>query len=626
MKMREYMSTQETMRGLLEKKDKRKGSGAPVECLGMTFQSDEKRREYFLDKLREKLKDPEFRKIEGFPIGEDEDILALSDPPYYTACPNPFLDDFIKFYGKPYDPEHDDYKREPFAADVSEGKSDPIYNAHSYHTKVPHKAIMRYILHYTEPGDIVFDGFCGTGMTGVAAQLCGDIKAVESLGYKVENDGTILQQEFDDEGKKTWRPFSKLGCRRAALNDLSPAATFIAYNYNAPMDVVEFDREAKRILDEVETECGWMYETIDPKNGAKGKINYTVWSDVFVCPHCITEVVFWDAAVDQKVGQVRDEFPCPKCGAMLKKLRMERAWVTKFDQALNQAVKIAKQVPVLINYTVKNKRYEKIPDDFDYDLIDKVENSNIPYWYPHNRLPMGRETRRNDPIGMTHVHHFFTKRNLWALAKAESIFNKNSRYQFLFTGIMNRALKLNQLHLKYYLFGGGGCNAGHRKGTLYAPSISMETPITELLEDRIKSQIRGFRTYSSGSERKAIVSTSSASCAPEQARANVFDYVFIDPPFGANLNYSELNSLWESWLLVFTNNFTEAIENPVQGKGPSQYRKLMEQAFKEVFRMLKPGRWLTIEFSNTRAGFKNTNCLIFLSYTITTCTFYPFRV
>jgi len=42
-----------------------------VECLGMTFENDEMRREYFLEKLREKLKDPEFRKIEGFPIGSD---------------------------------------------------------------------------------------------------------------------------------------------------------------------------------------------------------------------------------------------------------------------------------------------------------------------------------------------------------------------------------------------------------------------------------------------------------------------------------------------------------------------------------------------------------------------------
>lgn len=31
----------------------------------------------------------------GFPHGEIEDILNLSDPPYYTACPNPFVRDFI---------------------------------------------------------------------------------------------------------------------------------------------------------------------------------------------------------------------------------------------------------------------------------------------------------------------------------------------------------------------------------------------------------------------------------------------------------------------------------------------------------------------------------------------------
>ena len=57
-----------------------------VECLGVTFPNDDARRAYFTQKLREKLKDPAFRKIEGFPIGDDEDILALSDPPYYTAC------------------------------------------------------------------------------------------------------------------------------------------------------------------------------------------------------------------------------------------------------------------------------------------------------------------------------------------------------------------------------------------------------------------------------------------------------------------------------------------------------------------------------------------------------------
>ena len=133
------------------------------------------------------------RHLDGFPLGEDEDILALSDPPYYTACPNPYINDFIQRFGKPYDPKQDDYRCTPFVGDVSEGKNDPIYNAHSYHTKVPHKAIKKFIKHYTKEGDIVFDGFCGSGMTGVAAQMLN---------------------------------------RRAVLVDLCPAATFIAYNYN----------------------------------------------------------------------------------------------------------------------------------------------------------------------------------------------------------------------------------------------------------------------------------------------------------------------------------------------------------------------------------------------------------
>lgn len=160
---------------------------ALVECLGMTFPSEDARREHFLKLLAEKLKDPAFRNQEGFPQGSDDAILAMSDPPYYTACPNPWLENFLEGRSEDHLPDQG-HKKEPFAADVSEGKNDPIYNAHSYHTKVPHKAIIRYILHYTKPGDVVFDGFCGTGMTGIAARLCGDRKTVESLGYRVSAD------------------------------------------------------------------------------------------------------------------------------------------------------------------------------------------------------------------------------------------------------------------------------------------------------------------------------------------------------------------------------------------------------------------------------------------------------
>ena len=78
------------------------------------------------------------------------------------------------------------------------------------------------------------------------------------------------------------------------------------------------------------------------------------------------------------------------------------------------------------------------------------------------------------------------------------------------------------------------------------------------------------------------------------------DYVFVDPPFGANLMYSELNFLWEAWLGVFTDNKSEAVVNRVQRKGLPEYQQLMERCFREFFRVLRPGRWMTVEFHNSQ--------------------------
>lgn len=571
--------------------DKKTG---PVECLGQTFESDAVRRAHYTELLREKLKDPEFRKIEGFPIGEDEDILNLSDPPYYTACPNPWLGDFIKAYGRPYNPK-EKYHREPFAADVSEGKNHPIYSAHSYHTKVPHRAIMRYILHYTNPGDVVFDGFCGTGMTGVAAQLCGDVKEVRALGYRVDSDGTIYNQEGN--------VFSKLGARRAVLNDLSPSATFIAYNYNNTVDVDSFETKAKQVLQEVEDECGWMFETVHT-DGSVGKINYTVWSDVFTCPECASELVFWDEAVDTDAGKVFDVFKCPKCHIELTKRKVERAWRNNFDSALQIPVKQAKQVPVLINYTVGKKRYEKRADAKDLALINEIDEMNIPYWFPTSRMVEGTETRRNDPAGITHVHHFYTKRNLWVCAM---LWNKSQRLgaelKEMVVNMQTRANRQSSLHISNYFKGGGGVCKGHLTGTLYIPSLSPEIPATKVYSDRIKTLKRGY-TASGLKMKPCEISTGSAGAI--HLPSNSADFLFFDPPFGANLNYSELNWNDEAWLNVFTDSKPEAIENSVQKKGLEDYRVLMTECFSEAYRVLKPGRWLTVEFSNTKSTVWNS--------------------
>ena len=337
-------------------------ASGPVECLGMTFSSDEERRKYFLDKLREKLKDSGFRKIEGFPIGDDEDILALSDPPYYTACPNPWLADFVKHYGTPYSPKKA-YHREPFAADVSEGKNDPIYNVHSYHTKVPHRAIMRFILHFTDPGDLIFDGFAGTGMTAVAGVLCGE-RSARTAGI------------IDDS--------SPIGKRRVIVSDLSPIASFIAANILQPFDMEDFSRAAQMVSANVDRELGFLYET--RHNGWKvrdrkqmthktyprqttspGSIEFSLYSDVVRCPECPAESSYYEVAVDEQNDRLRDTLTCPSCGAIVKESAWESVIETEYDPVLKVTVRRAKIVPVLINYSVGKARYEKLPDKEDLE-------------------------------------------------------------------------------------------------------------------------------------------------------------------------------------------------------------------------------------------------------------------
>ncbi len=542
----------------------------------------------------------QLRHIEGFPIGEDEDLHALSDPPHYTAYPNPHLPEIIARWqaeraqlratlGLPNDSADNNlqpptsnfqsptYHREPYVADVSEGKNDPIYNAHSYHTKVPYKAIMHFIEHYTEPGDVVFDGFCGTGMTGVAAQMLG---------------------------------------RRAILVDLSPAATFIAYNYNTPVDVAAFEREAKRILREVEAECGWMYETwhkspqdlsgfqnLTGLSGVKGRINYTVWSDVFLCPYCGDEIVFWDAAVDQEAGKVQDRFPCPGCGAEVTKRDLSRATDRVWDSALGREIERARQVPVLINYSVGKRRYEKKPDADDLALIRRIEESEIPYWYPTYRMPEGDEARRNDPMGITHVHHFYTRRNLWVLACIRNKLDTSpmSKQLLCLVGdLLPRASRMHKIAVSR-LNTSLSKTAGVLSGTLYIPSNSIEYAVTDTLDYRIKDVLRYQQRYTPRGD--AVITTNSTTSL---LMANeTMDYIFTDPPFGDNLMYSELNFLWEAWLRVFTNTGPEAIINQTQGKALDEYRQLMTHCFAEMYRMLKPGRWITVVFHNSKAAVWN---------------------
>ena len=613
--------------------------GEPVECLGLTFENDEARRSHFLGRLRQGLEElhaklggvpyaglddtvarmaaiehwpmggeARLRRLAermrlgrsskdllqrwkdevGFPHGDFEDILNLSDPPWHTACLNPFLGAFVEVYGNSGDSD-EPYRRKPFAVDVSEGKTHPVYRAHGYHTKVPHLAIVPSILHYTEPGDMVLDGFAGTGMTGVAAQWCGT--APET--YRKELEALWATEGF---GKPKW------GLRRTIQNDLSPLAGFIAANYGLPFDLDAFAEAGRTLLDEVEAEVGWMYETLHTDDETRGRIDYTVWSEVFSCPDCTGEVVFTEEALDETSGRVRDVFPCPRCGSELTRRRLERLYELRLDPSINATIRVPRRRPAMIFYSLEGVTYRKTPDASDTATLERINRLPLPPDVPSELIPpmhMTHERARMDYSGITHVHHFFLPRAAHALAamwrRANSHADPRLRHMLLYfveqaiwgMSILNRYGPTHYSQVNRQL-----------TGVYYVASQVSEVSPRYNLGNKLSRLVKTF-SHAPARQPSGCVMTASTTASlgiPD----NSVDYVFTDPPFGENIYYADLNFLVESWHGVLTNAAPEAIVDRFKKKGLPEYQRLMQRCFEEYQRVLKPGRWITVVFHNSR--------------------------
>lgn len=564
----------------------RGGGKRSVECLGHVFESDQARREHYLSLLAEKLKDPEFRKTPGFPKGTDEAILRMSDPPYYTACPNPFLEEFVRYYRQPHRPETV-YDRESFAVNISVGKTDPLYKAHSYHTKVPHLAIVPSILHYTEPGDVVLDSFCGSGMTGVASQWCD----TAPISYR---------QKIESEWKQLGRRGPKWGPRRVILGDLGPAATFIAANYNIPFDVSEVSESARNILDEVAEELGWMYETLHTDGITKGRINYTVWSEIFTCQECSRDMIFLNEALDPDTRDIRGNIKCPHCRSYASKEQMDLRFESFWDASTNTIIRRPIRVPVMINYSVNSQRYEKELDSEDLGKITKISQMNTPTNLPMVDLPDCQMTRvgRMRTTNTKSIHHMFLPRSSQAVSalwsKADRVLDARTRQALLF--FFEQSIAPMSILNRYRPKQGSQSNQV-LNGVYYVPSqIAEISPIY-----RFAKKLNSISTLFSGTPFKLGNSciTTSSSTSLSIPNGSV-DYIFTDPPFGENIYYADLNFLIESWHGVWTSSESESIVDRVRDKGAEFYQQSMCQCFRECYRVLKFGRWMTVVFSNSK--------------------------
>lgn len=501
------------------------------------------------------------------------EVHHMPDGYYSGDQPNPNLRDFVEEHlaERPYDPEHDDYDVPAFNKPIETTKATAIYNMHIYWSKKPHDAIRQYIEHYTQPGDLVLDPFCGSGGTALAALMTG---------------------------------------RKAIAIDRSPAATFITKNHCTPVEVMAIQRAFEEVKQKVKPVIDWLYETRCDRCDGLATTAYTVYSQVFQCPRCMEEVPLFDCVeVKGKTakGQEKKVNLCPHC------------YKKGFEEVIRFQSQKFGAVPVLLSYICLGKckpaRSERQHNDHDpkkreyfakYDLgkIHEIKGRHIPYWYPTNRMMNAPEDQerwgllwRAGTCNFRTVNELFTKRNLWALAAIlEACKASELASELLYVFQSNI---LSGTTMQQYREAGGG----FAKGTYYTPQIFIEREqlgcFTRKLNDVISAQIEIQRDLQATS----IVISTQNSLDLSAISSNSVDYIFTDPPYADKVQYGELNFVWEAWLGFDTNwHGDEIIVNEVRGKSKADWTTMMKQAMDECYRILKPGRWLSLCYHDTSGG------------------------
>jgi hypothetical protein len=157
---------------------------------------------------------------------------------------------------------------------------------------------------------------------------------------------------------------------------------------------------------------------------------------------------------------------------------------------------------------------------------------------------------------------------------------------------MNRYVPTHYSHVNQYLSGLYYIPALHAE-----PSPRYNLEGTQPARGKRKSLVKVW--YSMQCETDDVRIATGSSTRLPLGDASV-DYVFVDPPFGENIYYSDLSYLIETWHGVLTDPAEEAIvdRNVTRPKSLKDYGELMEACFREFYRVLKPGRWMTVEFNN----------------------------
>lgn len=488
------------------------------------------------------------------------------DERYYAGdVRNPHLESFIRDNSTPYSSDTDSYSRAAFSEAITSTKATALYLMHSYHQgKKPHDAIRQYVRHFTDEGDIVLDPFSGSGGTALAAIL--------------EN-------------------------RKAVAIDRSPAATFVTANYCTGVDPDSLRDDLSVINAAVAEEMQWLYGTRCERCDAEATVAYTVYSQQVRCPKCLGAVSLIECpkeAIVASSGKAKDATVCPVC---LKKgstvelgSSLPRLGHVPVAQC-NMCSGTCSPNRTTRSRTDESAKARKYFEQYDIARLDEIDGRDVPYWVPPHKmmnveddsLPWGAEWRpgRN----FRNVTDLFTKRNLWALALLrDAILRSNCRNKTTLLFALN-AITLNSSKMYRYR---DNLKGGFQQGTFYIPQDSQVINVHRAFNGKVDDLCRAIGSIPLAAD--VCVSTQSA-CELDNIPDDSIDYIFTDPPYGDSVQYGELNFVWEAWLGFDTSwHDDEIIVNAHRGTDEREWAAQMKRAMSECYRVLKPGRWLSLCF------------------------------
>jgi hypothetical protein len=471
-----------------------------------------------------------------------------------------------------------------YESPLPSSRSGALYNAFSYPTKISPEAIAIFIATHTKPGDTILDAFAGSGTTGLATLLCA--KPTDGLKRMASNLGL----------KPIWGP------RRAVLYELGALGSFVSRTMCSAPNPAEFDAAANSLIASAEQQFGWMYEAKDP-SGRMGLLRHAIWSDVLICPRCQEESLYADVAVKRRPFRFVDVFVCPSCRKSERLDQVEHAVETTRDPLTRTKVTTKKRRLALLYGKTDGVNWQRKATSADEAQLKKLATAKLPKCTPVVEMTWGDLQRNGYHRGISHVHHFYTRRNLLVFAKLWEGIDRFPRhlqdalrllvlsYNASHATLMTRVVA--KKHQSDFVL------TGAQSGILYISSLPVEKNIFLGLRRKVKVLREAFATvYGSESE----VRVENASSASLDLPSKSIDYVFTDPPFGDYIPYAELSQINEAWLGTRTRIEEEIIVSPAQGKDVSAFARLMGNVFSEISRVLKDDAKATVVFHSSKAA------------------------